>query len=96
MYTYSGFPPHTYALRYPAPGSPKLAAKVQASLATAGIVSEAEHTCGMHHGVLIPMKMAFPEADTPIVQLSLKLCLAPAEHLALGRAHCPCVGKVCS
>lgn len=89
LYDYSGFPPHTYDLEYPAPGSPELAAEVRALLATAGITSEAERARGLDHGVFIPMKVAFPAADVPIVQLSLKHGLDPVEHLALGRALAP-------
>ncbi|MFT6680651.1 MAG: aromatic ring-opening dioxygenase catalytic subunit (LigB family) [Haliea salexigens] len=89
LYDYSGFPPHTYDLEYPAPGSPELAAEVRALLATAGITSEAERARGVDHGVFIPMKVAFPAADVPIVQLSLKHGLDPVEHLALGRALAP-------
>jgi aromatic ring-opening dioxygenase catalytic subunit (LigB family) len=89
LYDYSGFPPHTYDLEYPARGSPELATEVRTLLATAAIASEAEHTRGLDHGVFIPMKLAFPAADIPIVQLSLKLGLNPVEHLALGRALAP-------
>jgi len=89
LYDYSGFPPHTYDLEYPAPGSPELAAEVRALLATAGITSEAERARGVDHGVFIPMKVVFPAADVPIVQLSLKHGLDPVEHLALGRALAP-------
>ena len=89
LYDYSGFPPHTYDLEYPAPGSPEIAAEVRALLADAGISSEAEHARGLDHGVFIPMKVAFPLADVPIVQLSLKRGLDPVEHLALGRALAP-------
>lgn len=89
LYDYSGFPAHTFKLAYPAPGSPELAAEVQALLDTAGIANEADHARGLDHGVFIPMKVAFPAADLPIVQLSLRRGLNPAEHLALGRALAP-------
>ena len=62
---------------------------MRALLATAGITSEAERARGVDHGVFIPMKVAFPAADVPIVQLSLKHGLDPVEHLALGRALAP-------
>lgn len=89
LYDYSGFPAHTFDLTYPAPGSPELAAEVQALLDTAGIDNEANYSRGLDHGVFIPMKVAFPAADLPVVQLSLKRGLKPAEHLALGRALAP-------
>jgi len=89
LYDYAGFPPHTYDLEYAAAGSPELASRVQALLDAAGVDNEEEHTRGLDHGVFIPMKVAFPDADVPIVQLSLKSGLRPEEHLALGRALAP-------
>lgn len=89
LYDYTGFPAHTYALEYPAPGSPELAARVQALLAGAGLPAAAEQARGLDHGVFIPLKMIYPQADLPIVQLSLRRGLDPAEHLAAGRALAP-------
>ncbi|MCD6009789.1 MAG: class III extradiol ring-cleavage dioxygenase [Pseudomonadota bacterium] len=89
LYDYSGFPPHTYELTYPVPGSPALAERVQALLGGAGFTSEAESARGLDHGVFIPMKVIYPAADVPIVQLSLRQGLEPAEHLAMGRALAP-------
>lgn len=89
LYDYTGFPSHTYSLEYPTPGSPVLAAQVQALLGAAGLATEAEHARGLDHGVFIPMKVIYPRADLPIVQLSLRRGLDPAEHLAMGRALAP-------
>lgn len=86
LYDYGGFPPHTYELSYPAAGSPELAARVQALLSEAGLASGAEHARGLDHGAFIPLKLIYPQANLPIVQLSLKQGLDPAEHLAAGRA----------
>lgn len=86
IYDYGGFPPHTYQLEYPAPGSPELAARVQALLDTADFAAASEQDRGLDHGVFIPLKMIYPAADLPVVQLSLKLGLDPAEHIAAGRA----------
>ncbi len=86
IFDYSGFPEHTYRLTYPAPGSPKLSARVQALLTEAGIPARTDGKRGFDHGVFIPFKMMYPEANIPIVQLSLKKGLDPAEHLAAGRA----------
>ncbi len=88
IYDYSGFPPHTYQLTWPAPGSPALASRVQLLLGAEGITS-AESDRGFDHGVFIPLKLAFPAADVPTVQLSLRTGLDAAEHLALGRALAP-------
>lgn len=89
LYDYSGFPPHTYELTWPAPGSPELAARVQGLLETAGIPSATDDRRGFDHGVFIPLKLAFPDADIPTVQLSLQRGLDPAGHLAIGRALAP-------
>ncbi|MDN3518151.1 class III extradiol ring-cleavage dioxygenase, partial [Aquisalimonas lutea] len=86
LYDYSGFPPHTYQLRYPAPGSSELAARVQALLQASGQGAELDHDRGLDHGVFIPLKLIYPNADVPVVQLSLKRDLDPAYHLAAGRA----------
>lgn len=86
LFDYYGFPPHTYALRWPAAGSPDLAARVGELLAAAGISWRAEPGRGYDHGVFVPLKLAFPEADVPTVQLSLRAGLDPVDHLALGRA----------
>jgi aromatic ring-opening dioxygenase catalytic subunit (LigB family) len=86
MFDYSGFPPHTYQLRYPAPGSPELAADIRELLGKAGIATAANDTRGYDHGVFVPFLLMFPEADIPVVQVSLLSSLDPAAHLAVGRA----------
>jgi aromatic ring-opening dioxygenase catalytic subunit (LigB family) len=89
IYDYYGFPEHTYELRYPAPGSPELAARVRALLGAAGIDSAADAARGFDHGVFIPLLLIYPEAELPIVQLSLRAGLDPEAHLAIGRALAP-------
>jgi len=89
IYDYTGFPPHTYELTWPAPGSPELASRVRALLSFAGIASEESADRGFDHGVFIPLKVAYPEARLPTVQLSLQSGLDPRAHLAIGRALAP-------
>lgn len=89
LYDYHGFPEHTYRIEWPAPGSPALAARIRELLSAAGIDNAADTERGLDHGVFIPMKLAFPEADVPVVQLSLLQGLDPATHLAVGRALAP-------
>lgn len=89
IFDYYGFPEHTYELTFPAPGSPELAARVRGLLAQAGIASAADPERGWDHGVFVPLKLVTPEADVPVVELSLKASLDPAEHLAAGRALAP-------
>ena len=89
LFDYYGFPEHTYRLSYPAPGSPALAQEVRDLLDAAGIASDADTERGCDHGVFVPMLLVNPEADIPVVTLSLKQTLDPAEHLAIGQALAP-------
>jgi aromatic ring-opening dioxygenase catalytic subunit (LigB family) len=89
LYDYYGFPEHTYRLAYAAPGSPGLAARARELLAKAGIASAEDSERGLDHGVFVPFKLIYPDADVPVVQLSLQEGLDPAAHLAIGRALGP-------
>ena len=89
LYDYYGFPPETYRLRYDAPGSPRLAQRVRTLLHDADIACHDDDARGYDHGVFVPMMLAFPAADVPIVQLSIRRDLDPAAHLELGRALAP-------
>jgi aromatic ring-opening dioxygenase catalytic subunit (LigB family) len=89
LYDYSGFPEHTYKLEYNAPGSPELAMRVRSLLFDAGIKANMDTTRGFDHGVFIPLKVVFPNADIPIVQLSLRADLDPAAHIKVGKALQP-------
>lgn len=86
LFDYYGFPPHTYQLTYPAPGAPHLAARVRALLRGADIECDEELKRGYDHGIFVPLKVSFPNADFPILQLSLQAGLDPARHIAVGRA----------
>lgn len=89
LYDYYGFPPAAYTLTWPAPGAPRLAARVQALLGAAGLPTAGDGARGFDHGAFIPLKLTYPAADVPTIQLSLKTGLDPAEHLAIGRALAP-------
>lgn len=89
IYDYYGFPAHTYALRYDAPGDPALAARAAELIAGAGIGATIDPARGFDHGVFVPMKVAFPEAAIPVVEMSVERGLDPALHLAAGRALAP-------
>lgn len=86
IYDYHGFPAHTYALQYDAPGSPELAARMGTLLAQSGQAVQTHPNRGFDHGVFIPLKLMFPEADIPVVQLSLRSDLDPQAHLQAGQA----------
>ena len=89
IYDYGGFPAHTYQVHYDAPGSPELAQRVRDLVAGAGLPAQIDPERGFDHGVFSPMAAIYPKADVPVVQLSLRRGLDPAEHLALGRAIAP-------
>jgi aromatic ring-opening dioxygenase catalytic subunit (LigB family) len=89
IFDYSGFPPHTYKLTWPAPGDPVLAHRVHALLKDAGLPAAESATRGYDHGVFVPLKVAFPQAEIPVVTLSLASSLDPALHIAAGRALAP-------
>jgi aromatic ring-opening dioxygenase catalytic subunit (LigB family) len=93
LFDYYGFPEHTYRLAWPAPGSPELATRVRELLRLAGLPSATDTQRGYDHGVFVPLKVAFPAADIPTVQLSMQAGLDPAAHLAIGRALRPLRGQ---
>lgn len=89
LYDYYGFPAESYRITWPAPGSPELAARVRTLLDAAGIATAEDSQRGFDHGTFIPLKLTFPEANVPTIQLSLQTGLDPARHLAIGRALAP-------
>jgi aromatic ring-opening dioxygenase catalytic subunit (LigB family) len=89
IYDYYGFPEHTYQLTWPAPGAPEVASRIQALLGDAGIPARLDPERGFDHGVFIPFKLVFPEAEIPTVALSLRADLDPEFHLRLGKALAP-------
>ena len=86
LFDYYGFPEATYRLDFAADGSPDLAARVRALLGAAGFPTAEDPQRGYDHGVFVPLLLATPEADIPVVQLSLRHDLDPSAHLAAGRA----------
>lgn len=89
LYDYYGFPPESYEITWPAPGDPALAQRVRALLGDAGIDTGEDARRGFDHGTFVPLKLTYPEADVPTIQLSLVAGLDPATHLRIGRALMP-------
>ncbi len=89
LFDYYGFPEHTYRLGYPAPGAPQLATRARALLSAAGLSCDEARGRGFDHGVFIPFMLIYPQADMPILQMSLQKGASVAEHLAIGRALAP-------
>jgi len=89
MFDYYGFPPEAYQITWPAPGNPALADRVLTLLGEAELPSATNGVRGYDHGTFVPLKVAWPAADVPTVQLSLVKTLDPALHLRIGRALAP-------
>jgi len=86
IYDYNGFPKESYEIQYPCPGAPELANTIAECLNQAGFSAHLNGTRGFDHGLFVPLKMMYPAADIPCVQVSLIKSLDPAEHIQLGRA----------
>ncbi len=89
IHDFYGFPEPLYRLRYPAKGSPETAQRAQALLRDAGLPAGIDGTRGLDHGAWAPLLYAYPQADIPVVQLSLQPGFGPGHHVALGRALRP-------
>ncbi len=86
LYDYYGFPEEAYSIQYPSPGNPQLSEEIEALLKDAGIKTASNRERGIDHGVYIPMKMMYPDADIPTIQLSLVKGMDPEIHLKIGEA----------
>ncbi|MFC3608888.1 DODA-type extradiol aromatic ring-opening family dioxygenase [Stutzerimonas tarimensis] len=89
IHDFGGFPEALYRLDYPAPGQPELASRIQGLLTTAGWPAEVDTQRGLDHGAWVPLLHLLPEADVPVVQVSLPTPLDPAGALRLGQALQP-------
>ncbi|MBF0279736.1 MAG: dioxygenase [SAR324 cluster bacterium] len=86
LFDYYGFPDHTYRLEYDAPGSPELAEKICQLLSKSELPCDPDPERGFDHGVFIPLKLIYPDADIPVVCLSLNQSLDPSLHLKVGQS----------
>ncbi len=89
IFDYHGFPEHTYRLRYPAPGDPALAERAAALLRNAGLAAGVDLDRGLDHGAFVPLMIAFPDADIPVVEMSLDRGLDPLLAAQAGAALQP-------
>jgi len=85
IHDFGGFPAHLYAMTYPAPGSPQLAAEIAERLGSAGHTVTLNDRRGLDHGAWVPLLHLFPQADVPVVQVSMPHDLDTAGALSLGR-----------
>jgi 4,5-DOPA dioxygenase extradiol len=89
MHDFGGFPEELYGLDYPAPGSPGLAAEAASLLCAAGLEAELDDHRPLDHGAWVPLRYLAPNADVPVVQLSLPRPRTPEKLLAAGHALAP-------
>ncbi|MEM7207901.1 MAG: class III extradiol ring-cleavage dioxygenase [Pseudomonadota bacterium] len=89
IYDYYGFPEETYRIEYPAPGAPDLCDEITTLLERTGIESRQDSERGFDHGLFVPLKMMYPQANIPCVQVSLLKSLDAAAHIEIGRALAP-------
>lgn len=85
-FDYHGFPKETYEYKYPAPGSPELAKRIQSLLEGEGIKSDLDEKRGFDHGVFVPLMLMYPEADIPVVCVSLHGSLDGGINMRIGKA----------
>ncbi len=85
LYDYYGFPKEAYEIVYPAPGHPTLAKRLAGLLAANDIPARVDVERGFDHGTYIPLKLIYPEAEIPTIQLSLVGGLEPGVHIAIGK-----------
>ncbi|NVO00733.1 MAG: dioxygenase [Geobacteraceae bacterium] len=89
IYDFGGFPDELYSLKYPAPGSPVLAKQVQTLLQKRGMTCDSDMARGYDHGAWVPLMLIYPDAEIPVIQLSVQPHLSVQHHLDMGKALQP-------
>ena len=89
IYDFGGFPRELFEMVYPAPGSPDLAQRAAALLSAKNIKAYGVPNRGFDHGTWVPLKLMYPDADVPVVQISVQPEMSGAHHVALGEALAP-------
>ncbi len=89
IYDFSGFPEELYQVTYAAPGDPKLASQIIDRLKDVGLAAVADVSRGFDHGAWVPLHLMYPDADIPVVQVSINMQMSPRWHYDLGLALAP-------
>ena len=89
IYDFGGFPRPLFEMQYPALGDPALAARAAHMLGAAGMDAQRLQNRGFDHGTWVPLKLMYPNADIPVVQISVQTQMSAAHHIAMGRALAP-------
>ena len=89
IHDFGGFPDELFAMRYPAPGDPALAKRIVDLFAEHGLTVTPDPERGLDHGAWVPLSLIYPDADIPVVQLSIASNAPPEWHYALGQALAP-------
>jgi 4,5-DOPA dioxygenase extradiol len=93
IYDFWGFPSELNFIRYPASGCAEASAEVVAALRSAGFDAVSDAARGLDHGAWIPLRLMFPDAEVPVIPLSIQSGRGPDHHLALGRALAPLTAR---
>ena len=89
VHDFYNFPEPLYRLRYPAPGAPEVARRGQSLLRNAGFTAGIDGCRGLDHGAWSPLLYMYPDAEIPVVQISVQPALGPRHHVNLGKALRP-------
>jgi 4,5-DOPA dioxygenase extradiol len=89
IHDFHGFPQALFDIQYPAKGEPALAARITELLDKAGLPTTLDPTQGLDHGAWVPLRLLYPNADIPVVPMSIQPQLGPAHQYAVGRALAP-------
>jgi 4,5-DOPA dioxygenase extradiol len=89
IYDFGGFPPALYQLTYKAKGLPELGSRVAEMLSGSGFHTQLDPSRGLDHGVWVPLRLMYPKADIPVVEISLPLTMSPEKLYELGKALAP-------
>ena len=89
IYDFGGFPGELYELQYGASGDPRLARRIDGMLRDADVPSALDAARGLDHGVWVPLRLMYPKADVPVVELSIPTTRSPAELLRIGELLSP-------